>query len=83
MNTMGSDDTAAARSCGHNFVTGDDRRQLARRHDTTENAAEEALSAAKGVARKARSWLLGSPLLTLALVVGAGFLLSRLFESRD
>jgi hypothetical protein len=82
MNTMSSHDTSAVRQRGHNFVTGDDRREFPGRRKSGEGIAEEALSTVKQAARSAGGWLFASPLLALAVIAGVGYLMSRAFDSR-
>ncbi len=73
-------ETAAARSRGHNYVTGDDQRRFPSRQES--GLVEEAIGAARWAARRAGGWLWGSPLLTVALIIGAGFLVEQLVSRR-
>jgi hypothetical protein len=80
MNSMSKPDGPGAQ--GHEYVMGQDRRtfpggteERGSRLAAVERTAGEAVSAAG-------RWLWGSPLLTLAVLVGAGYLASRLLESR-
>lgn len=83
MNTMGSHDRAAVRARGHNYVTGDDRREFPARGESEEGIlTREAMSAMKGAARTAGRWLFASPLITFAVILGVGYLMSRAFDSR-
>ncbi len=83
MSRTGSHDmSSAARARGHNYVTGDDRRQFAARGESEGGIAEGAMSAVKEAARGAGGWLFASPLLALAVIAGVGYLVSRALDSR-
>ncbi len=88
MNSMSKHDGPGNTMRGHEYITGRDRRNFpgaqegGSRLASAENVAGEAASAVTGAARRLGSLLWGSPVLTLALLVGAGYLLSRLAESR-
>jgi hypothetical protein len=73
---MHSLEAAAVRTRGHNYITGSDERRFLGRRES--RFAQEAMHAA----RKAGGWLWATPLLTVALVIGAGFVVQRVIDAR-